>query len=200
MSASIEFWFEFASTYSYPAAMRVDYEAARRGVEVVWRPFLLGPIFKTNGWTDSPFNLWPAKGRYMVRDLERTCAALELKFVLPKPFPQNGLLGARAATALDNVERAAFARALYRLEFAEGRNISDESVVAAALAAAGVATNALEMAQTEKVKASLRANTEKAQDGGVFGAPSFIAEDGEMFWGNDRLDAALDWAVGLRKG
>jgi 2-hydroxychromene-2-carboxylate isomerase len=63
MSASIEFWFEFASTYSYPAAMRVDYEAARRGVEVVWRPFLLGPIFKTNGWTDSPFNLWPAKGR-----------------------------------------------------------------------------------------------------------------------------------------
>jgi 2-hydroxychromene-2-carboxylate isomerase len=200
MSVSIEFWFEFASTYSYPAAMRVDDEAAKRGVDVVWRTFLLGPIFKANGWTDSPFNLWPARGRYMVRDLERICAALELKFVLPKPFPQNGLLGARVATALGNRERARFARALYHLEFAEGRDISDESVVSEALAAAGLSTNALELAQREEIKASLRANTAKAQGAGVFGAPSFIAEDGEMFWGNDRLDAALDWAAGLREG
>ena len=72
---AIEFWFEFASTYSYPAAMRVEAVAAARSVEVVWRPFLLGPIFVRQGWDDSPFNLYPAKGSYMWRDLERSCAA-----------------------------------------------------------------------------------------------------------------------------
>ena len=68
----IEFWFEFASTYSYPAALRVDAAARSAQLELAWRPFLLGPIFKAQGWNDSPFNIHPAKGRYMWRDLERT--------------------------------------------------------------------------------------------------------------------------------
>src|SRR4051794_30007865 len=68
---SAEFWYEFASTYSYPAALRVAALADARGVSLVWRPFLLGPIFFAQGWRDSPFNVYPAKGRYMWRDLER---------------------------------------------------------------------------------------------------------------------------------
>ena len=74
----IQFWFEFASTYSYPAAMRIEAAAKARGVVVEWRPFLLGPVFASQGWQDSPFNIYPTKGKYMVRDLERTCAALDL--------------------------------------------------------------------------------------------------------------------------
>jgi 2-hydroxychromene-2-carboxylate isomerase len=198
--AQIEFWFEFASTYSYPAAMRVDDEAATRGVEVDWRPFLLGPVFKANGWSDSPFNLMPVKGRYMVRDLGRICDALSLRFALPSPFPQNGLLGARVATALGGAARARFAKALFHLEFAEGHNISEEIVVAEALADAGLPRDALDSARTDEIKAALRKNTEDAQAKGVFGAPSFVARDGEMFWGNDRLEAALDWAAGLGEG
>jgi 2-hydroxychromene-2-carboxylate isomerase len=195
--AQIEFWFEFASTYSYPAAMRVDDEAATRGVEVVWRPFLLGPIFKANGWSDSPFNLMPAKGRYMVRDLGRICDALRLRFALPSPFPQNSLLGARVATALGGAEQVRFAKALFHLEFAEGRNISDELVVVEALADAGLSRDALDLARTDEIKAALRKDTDAALAAGVFGAPSFITRDGEIFWGNDRLEAALDWAAGL---
>ncbi len=61
--SQLEFWFEFGSTYSYPAALRIEQLAGSAGVEVVWRPFLLGPIFKSKGWSDSPFNLYPAKGR-----------------------------------------------------------------------------------------------------------------------------------------
>ncbi|MGB6906799.1 MAG: DsbA family protein, partial [Methyloceanibacter sp.] len=71
----IEFWYEFASTYSYPAAMRVETLAKEAGVELRWRPFLLGPIFKAFGWDDSPFNIFAAKGKHMWRDLERVCAA-----------------------------------------------------------------------------------------------------------------------------
>ncbi|MCP3982890.1 MAG: hypothetical protein GY723_00790 [bacterium] len=73
MGRPIEFWFEFASTYSYLTAMRIDTIAQAAGAETVWKPFLLGPIFRAQGWNDSPFNLYPAKGRYMWRDMERLC-------------------------------------------------------------------------------------------------------------------------------
>jgi len=95
----LDFWFDFASTYSYPSAMRIGVLAARSGVRVNFRPFLLGPIFKAQGWTTSPFNLYPGKGRHMWRDLERICADLGLPFRRPDPFPQNSLLAARVALA-----------------------------------------------------------------------------------------------------
>src|SRR4051794_16765870 len=79
----VEFWYEFASTYSYPAAMRIERLAAEAGVQLRWRPFLLGPIFQEFGWKDSPFNIYPAKGRYMWRDLERICASDGLPLKLP---------------------------------------------------------------------------------------------------------------------
>jgi hypothetical protein len=92
---AVDFWYEFASTYSYPAATRIDSLAAERDVAVRWRPFLLGPIFAQAGWRDSPFNIYPAKGRYMWRDMERVCGALGLPLTRPEPFPQNSLLAAR---------------------------------------------------------------------------------------------------------
>jgi 2-hydroxychromene-2-carboxylate isomerase len=192
---AITFWFEFASTYSYPAAMRIGPLAKARGVAVEWRPLLLGPIFAAQGWKDSPFNLYPIKGKNMVRDLERVCASLDLPFRLPQPFPQNSLLCARIAAALEGPLRERFAQAVYQLEFGEARNISDPLAAAEALRRAGLDVALVEKAQTEPVKQALRASTEEAQAAGVFGAPTFVTEDGEVFWGNDRLEQALDWAL-----
>src|SRR5688500_3568936 len=93
----LQFWFEFASTYSYPAAMRIEALASAAGVEVEYRPFLLGPIFASQGWIDSPFNIYPAKGRYMWRDLERICAARGLPLRRPTQFPRGSVLAARVA-------------------------------------------------------------------------------------------------------
>ena len=193
---TVDFWFEFASTYSYPAAMRVAALSAARGVGVRWRPFLLGPIFKAQGWDNSPFNLYPAKGRYMWRDLERICDALGLPFTQPAPFPQNTVTASRVAlVALAQGWGEDFCRAVYRAEFGDGRNIGEPATIAAVLAALGKnADNVLQQAQDDTIKAALRAQTEEAQRLGVFGAPSFITPDGELFWGNDRLEAALDWA------
>lgn len=193
----LDFWFEFASTYSYPAAIRIGALAAARGVTVRWRPFLLGPLFKANGWTTSPFNIYPAKGRYMWRDLSRICGALGLPFAEPPGFPQNTILPARVAlTGLDEDWGADFCRAVYRAEFAEGRDIGDRAEIATILTALGQdADNVLERAQSDENKARLRAQTEEAGRHGIFGAPSFVTADGELFWGNDRLEAALDWAV-----
>jgi DSBA-like thioredoxin domain len=93
----LTFWYEFASTYSYLSAMRIEAAAAAADVEVVWQPFLLGPIFQAQGWTTSPFNIYPAKGHYMVRDVGRMAAARGLKFHMPDPFPANALKAVRLA-------------------------------------------------------------------------------------------------------
>ncbi len=97
--AALEFWYEFASNYSYLSAMRIGALARTAEVRLLWRPFLLGPIFKAQGWHTSPFNLFPAKGRHMVRDMQRITEARGLNFVMPKPFPANGLPAARVAHA-----------------------------------------------------------------------------------------------------
>jgi 2-hydroxychromene-2-carboxylate isomerase len=191
----IDFFFEFASTYSYPAAMRIEALAAASGVTVRWRPFLLGPIFQAQRWTTSPFNLQPAKGRYMWRDVERLCGELELPFRRPEPFPQNSLLAARVAlVGLPDGWGQDFARAVYRAEFGQGRQIGERAVLAEILTRLGVAPEPVfASAQSDEIKALLRAETDEAQRLGVFGAPAFVVGQ-ELFWGNDRLEAALAWA------
>jgi 2-hydroxychromene-2-carboxylate isomerase len=194
---TLEFWYEFASTYSYLAAMRIEDAADKAGVSLVWRPFLLGPIFAAQGWTNSPFNLYPVKGRYMWRDMEREAARLKVPFYRPSTFPQNGLMAARIAlVGADRGWTPAFTRAVYAAQFAEGRDIADAELLSGILAGIGLDPEAvLAEAQGEANKTRLRRMGEEAQARGVFGAPTFLAEDGEMFWGNDRLDQALDWAT-----
>ena len=187
----LDFFYEFASTYSYVTAMRIAPLAEAAGVTVRWRPFLLGPIFKQQGWDTSPFNLYPAKGRYMVRDCERQCAALGIAFRLPDPFPQSTLLAARVAlAALTEGWGEEFSRAVYRAQFAEGRQIGSAEVVGAIVRDLGRDDAVLARAQSDAIKQELRATTEEAQRLGIFGAPSFVA-GGELFWGNDRLEQAL---------
>ncbi len=196
MAYTFDFWFEFASTYSYPAAMRIAPLAEASGVTVHWRPFLLGPIFKAQGWDNSPFNLYPAKGRYMWRDLARTCETLSIPFTQPPRFPQNALLAARVAmAALAQDWGEDFCRAVYTREFGEGRDIGEPAAIAAVLTELGQDAEAiLRLAQGDAVKDALRTQTEEAQRLGIFGAPSFVTADGELFWGNDRLETALAWA------
>ncbi len=177
MKPSLTFWYEFASTYSWLAAERIETLAAQAGVEVAWRPFLLGPIFAAR------------------RDMERQCARMNLPpIVLPEPFPQNSLLAARVATALPPVARPPFSRAVYRAQFTTGRSIADRAVLAAILKDAGMPPDALAAAEAAETKSALRQATEEAQSLGIYGAPSFTTRSGELFWGNDRLEQAIAWA------
>jgi 2-hydroxychromene-2-carboxylate isomerase len=191
----LDFWFDFASTYSYPTAMRIPPLAREAGIEVRFRPFLLGAIFKAQGWDTSPFNLYPAKGRNMWRDLERLCTDLSLPFVRPDPFPQNSLLAARVALAVPEAKREDFCTAIFRMQFADGRRIDHPDAIGTILAGLDTDPAALlAAAQSDAIKDKLRAATTEAQQFGVFGAPTFITADGELFWGNDRLERALAWA------
>ena len=200
---AIEFWYEFASTYSYLAAMRIEAEAARAGVLVRWRPFLLGPIFAAQGWTSSPFNLYPAKGRNMWRDVEREAARLGLPpLTRPDPFPQNSLSATRAAILGQGEDwLIPFTKAIYEASFARGRSIAEPAAVIAVLDSLGLdGTQTVKAASAEANKTRLRVAGEEARSRGIYGAPSFLTEDGELFWGNDRLEQALAWAVGERPG
>ena len=197
MTRTLDFWFDFASTYSYLTAMRIEALAADEGVSVRWRPFLLGPIFQAQGWNTSPFNLYKAKGDYMVRDVARIANERGLAFHLPKPFPQNSLQAARLATALgDPKQRAAFTRAVYAAEFAQQKPIDNVETLRACLNDAGADVDAtLAAAQSDPIKLALRAETAQAQSLEIFGAPTFTTSDGEMFWGDDRLKMAIRWAA-----
>jgi 2-hydroxychromene-2-carboxylate isomerase len=197
----LEFWFEFASTYSYPAAERIGAAAREAGVEVVWRPFLLGPVLKQQGWDDSPFNLYPLKGRYMWRDVERLCVAGQLPFRRPSAFPRNSLLAARIATlGCPEPWGPDFVRAVYRANFGEDRDIAEPAVLSDVLRRVGVASpeRMLTLAAATETKERLRRSTEEAMRRGIFGAPSFLVGD-ELFWGGDRLDQALDHAAAIAR-
>lgn len=197
MSKQIDFWFDFASTYSYLAALRIEPLAAARGVTVRWRPFLLGPVFTAMGWNDSPFNIYPSKGRYMWRDMERLCKHYGLPLKRPLRFPRNGIRPARVICAhADAAWVPDFARAVFSAGFAEDRDIGEREVVAGLLGKLGLDADALiAAAESPEGKDLLRRQTEEAFKLDIFGAPSFIA-GGELFWGNDRLEQALAWAEG----
>ncbi|MEA1830650.1 2-hydroxychromene-2-carboxylate isomerase [Methylobacterium durans] len=200
---TLEFWYEFASTYSYLAAMRVEALAEAAGVAVRWRPFLLGPIFAAQGWTSSPFNLFPAKGRNMWRDLEREAARLGLPPITrPDPFPQNSLSATRVAVhGAEQDWLVPFSKAVYASEFAEGRSIAEPAAVVAILDRLGLdGTQTVKSASAEANKTRLRVAGEEARSRGIYGAPTFLTDDGELFWGNDRLEQALAWAAGERPG
>ena len=198
MAASVlDFWFDFASTYSYLAAVRIGPLAAAARVQVRFRPFLLGPIFKAQGWDTSPFNLYEAKGRHMWRDVERLAADNALPFRRPGAFPQSSLLAARVAlSGMPQGWGNAFSVATYRAEFERNLRIDDAATLGTILTTLGVdAKKALDEAQSDGNKAHLRTETEQAQRAGIFGAPSFVTASGELFWGNDRLEQALAWAA-----
>lgn len=193
---TLQFWFEFASTYSYPAAMRVEQVAAAAGVKVEWRPFLLGPIFASQGWNDSPFNIYPVKGRYMWRDLERLCNAYEIPLRRPSQFPRGSLLAARVACAGQMEPWCGdFVRAVYHANFVDDRNIGDAAVVASLVESLGLDGEAeLVVAQSDANKQQLRQQTEAAINLGIFGAPTLVVGS-ELFWGNDRIEQAVEWCA-----
>lgn len=191
----VEFWYEFASTYSYPAAMRVEAAARSAGVELLWRPFLLGPIFGAQGWNDSPFNIYPAKGKYMWRDMARLCEAQGLALKEPVRFPQNGLKAARLALLGQEEDWGPdFTRRVYLANFSEQKDISEEAVLSGILSSLDLdAGKLLARSNEPENKERLKSQTDEAIKRGIFGAPSFLVRD-ELFWGNDRLEAALLWA------
>ena len=201
MPATLEFWFEFASTYSHVAAQRIEAVARASNVTVAWRPFLLGLIFRRQGWNDSPFNIYPAKGAYMWKDLERQCAKHGVPFRKPSAFPRPSLLATRIAVALESSPQrvAEFSRRVYLANFYEDAETSSDDIVRGLLQSMAWpdVDAVLARATSAETKERLRRRGDEAFERGIFGAPTFLVGS-ELYWGNDRLEDAVACCAEVR--
>ena len=187
MSKTVEFFFDFGSPTSYLAWTQLPHIAAAAGAQIVWRPMLLGGVFKASG-NQSPVSI-PAKGRYMLQDLARFARRYEVPLAFNPHFPINTLQLMRGAVAyLDSEQFQPYAKAVFEALWVQQQNLGNPEVVAAVLSAAGLDAAEFErLVGDEAVKQCLKDNTEEAIRRGVFGAPTFFVGS-EMFFGQDRLD------------
>ena len=191
----LEFWFDFASTYSYIGASRIESLCRQASVPFVWRPFLLGPIFQLQGWNTSHFNLNERRKAYMWRDIERLAQKYGLPWNRPSVFPRNTTLACRVAAAFSDAPWiSGFINAAFVANFRDDLDLNDTNVVTMLLQSVGAdAPVVLEQALNSERKGYLRRNTEEAIRRGIFGAPNcFVGE--ELFWGEETLDDAIEWA------
>lgn len=185
--ADIEFFFDYGSPASYLAYTQMPRLAKSTGAKVVYRPFLLGGVFKATG-NRSPIEI-PAKGKWMMGDLPRFARRYGVPYVRNPYFPINTLNLMRGAIAAENEGRLVpYSDAMFRAIWADQRNMEDPIVIAAVLREAGFdPATTLAAIGTAQVKDKLRAVTEEAVARGVFGAPTFFV-NGELFFGQDRLE------------
>lgn len=194
MAQPLEFYFDFSSPYGYFAAARIDDLARRHNRTVIWRPILLGAVFKITG--QQPLAQIPLKGSYALHDLKRSARWFDVPFRLPTKFPIATTAACRAYYWLHDQSAAdakMLASALYRAYFAEDRDISNPEVTANVAAKLGHdKATVLAAIDNPAIKERLRTEVDAAMERGVFGSP-YIVVDGEPFWGSDRLEQVDRW-------
>lgn len=184
----VEFFWDVGSPYTYLASTQIEGLRQRTGVDVTYRPFLLGGVFKAVGHA-APLES-AAKMRHMLHDLQRWADDYRIPMRLPGdvPFPLVTILPMRVAVAADAAgcgER--YCQAVFRAYWAEGLDVSKPEVLAPVIAACSMdPTTILADVQTQDIKDRLRALTDEAVARGAFGAPTFFVGD-DLYFGNDRL-------------
>ena len=189
----IDYWFSVGSTYNYLTVMRIAEVERASEVTFRWRPFSMWKILRE--MNNVPFADKPVKAAYMWRDIERRAARYGLKPNLPTPYPakqvafgiQVAFLGMREGWGKD------FVRASYRALFEEGVEPYIDPALSRTLTDLGQGpARVMAAATSEENERLLDAETDVARKQGIFGSPTFVV-DGELFWGDDRLDDALQW-------
>ena len=190
----IDFYFDFSSPYGYFASAKIEALAAKYGRSAVWRPILLGAVFKITG--QQPLPTIPLKGSYASHDLARSARLFGVPYKMPEKFPVSGTAPSRAFYWVSDRDPALakqLAQALYHAYFAEGRDISSPEITANVAARLGLEKDqVLQALNDPAVKERLKTEVDAAIERGVFGSPFFII-DKEPFWGSDRLDQVERW-------
>jgi 2-hydroxychromene-2-carboxylate isomerase len=183
------FYFDVSSPFAYLGATQVESVAARHGARVVYRPFLLGALFKLIGTPDVPLFAMPAAKQAVIRaDMLRWAEHWAAPFRFPSRFPMNSVKPLRMILQVEDERRGPLVAALFRAAWFEDRDLADDAELGAIASAAGFDGAALVAgARDEAVKRALKDATDEAVRRGLCGAPTFVVGD-LLFWGQDRLD------------
>ena len=183
---TLEFYWDFSSPFAYLGSTQAEALAARTGATLVWRPMLLGAVFKAIGTPDAPILTWSdAKRTYFFKDLTRWAEHWAVPFHFPTRFPMMTVKPLRVWCALPEGRRKAFLDATFRAYWADGLDISDDATLRTLIGEG--ADETLARCATKEVKDALFASTQRAIDAGVFGAPTWVVDQKELFWGQDRI-------------
>jgi len=188
MVKQVEFYFDVGSPYSYLAYKALPAIAAAHGAQIVWRPMLLGGVFKATGNHSPAEN--PAKSKWMHQDLQRWAAHYGAAFKRNPHFPINTMVLMRGAAGMQlrGPDLPKYLEAIFHAMWSEPRNLGEAAELAAVLRQAGFDADAFHaLVNDPEVKDQLRKNTEAAVARGVFGAPTFFVGE-QMHWGQDRLE------------
>lgn len=188
MPKQVEFFFDYISPATYFAHHKLPEIAKKTGAEIIYRPFLLGGVFKSTG--NSTPMIIPAKGTWLINDLKRFAKRYQIPFELNPFFPFSTVGLMRGALWLQETgqELKPYSDAMFKAIWAEKRNMGEQSEITAVLKELKIDAEAFSKAiEQQAIKDRLRANTDEAVKRGAFGAPTMFVGD-EMFWGQDRLD------------
>jgi 2-hydroxychromene-2-carboxylate isomerase len=183
---TLAIYWDFSSPFAYLGSTQAEKLAARTGATLAWRPMLLGGLFRSIGQADAPIATFsPAKQKYVLEDMKRWAAFWDVPFSFPSRFPMMTLKAMRTYLALPEERRKDFREKTFRAYWAEDLDIADDAVLRQ-LVGQG-ADEVLARTQDPAVKKELVDATQRAVDAGVFGAPTWIVDGKELFWGQDRL-------------
>ena len=183
---TLEIYWDFSSPFAYLGSTQAEKLAERTGATLTWRPMLLGGLFRSIGQADVPLSTWSQqKQRYYFDDMHRWAAYWAVPFKFPTRFPMMTLKAMRTYLALPEDRRDAFRQKTFRAYWAEDRDIADEDVLRELVGGDG--DEVLARTQDPAVKKELVDATQRAVDAGVFGAPTWIVDGKELFWGQDRI-------------
>jgi len=194
MPRHLDFYFFIGSTYTYLAVNRAAALARAAGVELTWHPFSLRTLLREQD--NSPFMGKPAKTAYMWRDIERRARRFGIPFRGRPPYPIDLEERANHLATLAAAEGWCedFVREAYQTWFIDGLDPGKPEVLASIVSRLGKPQDSLARAESAQNVGAYLARTDRARALGMFGAPSFVAGEAELFWGDDRLEEALDWA------
>ena len=189
MAKEVEFFFDVGSPAAYLAWTQLPKIAQETDSTIAWRPFLLGGVFQATG-NRSPMDV-PAKGHYMLQDLQRYARRYGVEFAHNPHFPINTLMLMRGAVGLQMRHPSrmnVYVDAIYDAIWVQALDMNDPATVGRVLKDAGFEVQQiLALTADPEVKDRLKAVSQEAVQRGVFGAPTFFVGN-EMFWGQDRLD------------
>jgi 2-hydroxychromene-2-carboxylate isomerase len=191
----VEFWLEYASTYSYLSVSRIGRLADERGIQIDWQPFWLFPVREQLG-LPAPFPEGSPRERYMWRDLERRARQMAIPYRRPEVYPFNSVsVGRVALIAAREGWCRAFTEAAFRAHWVDGLSMTTPGNISAAIVGAGQEVDRVQaLASSPEIKEAFMQQANWALDRGIFGSPSFVV-GGELFWRDDRLEDAIAWQM-----